>query len=193
MVRTGAKGARASEETAVTPRQATVLTRIAIAAGGAVLATLMLGPFQALENAMPVSDKVLHAGAFYILANGLFIALPRNRRNEIALGLLAIGGASELLQGLVGRDCDLFDFLADGAGVYAAVIPMWAERLRQLTRETPHGDLLTLWRSGDRRRRTEVRAPARQMRVPVGAKPWSHASAPIRRDGPQFDPNGRLR
>lgn len=154
----------------------TRLVRIGMAAGGALLAVLMLGPFQDLENAMPVSDKVLHAGAFYVLANGLFVALPRNRRNDIALGLLALAVTSEVLQGLVGRDCDIFDMVADGAGIYAAVIPAWVERLRQLTREAPHGDLVTLWRARERR------APAmKPMAVPAGRKPWSHATAPVRR------------
>jgi VanZ family protein len=172
----------------MTPAQATLLVRVAIAAGGALLAVLMLGPFQGLENAVPVSDKVLHAGAFYVLANGLFIALPRNRRNDIALGLLAIAGASEVLQGLVGRDCDIFDVMADAAGIYGAVIPMWAERLRQLTRETPYGDLAGLWNANNRRQRSA--APSRPMAMPKGTKPWSHATAPVRRAAPAFNPDG---
>jgi hypothetical protein len=165
----------------------TLLVRVGMAAGGAVLAVLMLGPFQALENAMPVSDKVLHAGAFYVLANGLFIALPRNRRVDIALGLLALAVTSEVLQGLVGRDCDIFDMLADGLGIYAAVIPLWVERLRKLTRENPQGDLVGLWTSSERRRRAPA---ARPMALPVGSKPWSHAAAPVRRAPPTFNPDG---
>jgi VanZ family protein len=170
----------------LTPSKVTLLVRVGMAAGGAILAVLMLGPFQALENAMPVSDKVLHAAAFYILANGLFIALPRNRRADIALGLLALAISSEVLQGLVGRDCDVFDMMADGAGIYAAVIPMWVERLRQLTRENPHGDIVSLWQARERRRGPA--AASKPLAVPKGSKPWSHAAAPVRRANVR--PNG---
>lgn len=175
----------------MTPYRATLLVRLFLAAGSAVLAVLMLGPFQELENAIPVSDKVLHGAAFYILASMLFIALPRNRRLDIAFGLLAIAGSSELLQGLAGRDADVMDFLADGVGIYMAVAPIWVEKLRSLTRENPHGDLAGLWTEGDRRRSAPARAPAaaKTMYVPKGTKPWTAAYAPAK--APVFNPDGR--
>jgi hypothetical protein len=71
-------------------------------------------------------DKYLHFATFYILE---LLALLTARRKRIlpAVGLVAMGIAIELVQGLpmIGRDRDVWDVVADTLGVGAAILP-WA-------------------------------------------------------------------
>ena len=78
------------------------------------------------------SDKLHHVLAFIGLA--LPVSLLRPRWLPLAVVLLAAyGGAIELIQPLVGRSCELADWLADLAGIgLGAVIGLtvhWSVRL----------------------------------------------------------------
>ena len=67
------------------------------------------------------SDKVYHLISFAILT--LPIAIIRPRAIWIILSLsIAYGGAIELLQPLVNRNCEMADFLADAAGAVLGVL-----------------------------------------------------------------------
>jgi membrane associated rhomboid family serine protease len=67
------------------------------------------------------SDKVYHLISFAILT--LPIAIIRLRAIWIILSLsIAFGGAIELLQPLVNRNCEMADFLADTVGAILGVI-----------------------------------------------------------------------
>jgi VanZ family protein len=66
-------------------------------------------------TAVPGSDKLHHYLAFLALALPLSFARPRLAL-WIAVGVVAYGGAIELIQPLVGRGRELADFLADAAG-----------------------------------------------------------------------------
>ena len=67
------------------------------------------------------SDKVYHLISFAILT--LPIAIIRPRAIWIILSLsIAFGGAIELLQPLVNRNCEMADFLADAAGAVLGVL-----------------------------------------------------------------------
>jgi hypothetical protein len=70
----------------------------------------------------------------------------------------ALGLAIELLQGLTGRDMSLADFMADAAGITAAVLPGAVERLRHQLRTHPDLSVRQL-RALDRRKRRRRPAP----------------------------------
>ena len=73
------------------------------------------------------SDKIAHGAAYLALGLPLTLAATTgsNLRRTRRLGLLALaacvayGAALELLQGAVGRDCDIADLLANVAGALA--------------------------------------------------------------------------
>ena len=76
-------------------------------------------------------DKLNHAAAFAVLAALGSLGWPE-RKAKLVVFLLLIGAAIEILQGtqLVARDRDVFDWLADCAGmVCGLVIAGWIKRL----------------------------------------------------------------
>ncbi len=77
-------------------------------------------------------DKANHFIAFYVLAITASAGFPRTKSLLIAAGLMAFGGAIEVVQGLpmVGRDADVGDWIADGLGVAAVVVPLALARWR---------------------------------------------------------------
>ena len=109
---------------------------------GAIL-WLTLAPDPLPDNDMPAIpglDKVAHAcmfGGFYFAAAFDFTSRRRCGASQstpakwlsatatitIATVATAFGGGIELLQGAMamGRGCDIYDFIADAAGVLAAV------------------------------------------------------------------------
>lgn len=91
----------------------------------AVSLILMLGPFGGVEAASGISDKVAHFIVFGLILwsfGVLFLRLPRLWAAVLAV---ALGGAVEVAQGLVGRDADILDLAADAAGVAVALF-LWA-------------------------------------------------------------------
>jgi VanZ family protein len=80
--------------------------------------------FASMPSPMPLpgspSDKLLHTLAFFALALLAIFAFPRVRIGILFLGLCALGGAIEIIQGTpyVGRETSWLDWLADlgGAG-----------------------------------------------------------------------------
>ncbi len=66
-----------------------------------------------------LNDKVAHALAFFALAALGHAAWGRRRLLILLVGLAALGAAIELLQSmpLIGRDAELFDWIADLAGI----------------------------------------------------------------------------
>ena len=82
------------------------------------LATLT--PVETLPN-VSGSDKLYHLISFAILT--LPIAIIRPHALWIILGLsIAYGGAIEIIQPLVNRNCEMADFLADAAGAVLGVL-----------------------------------------------------------------------
>jgi VanZ family protein len=73
--------------------------------------------------AFRASDKLEHLLVFFGLAYLALIGWGWGNALKIALGLVALAGAIELLQGLpfVHRDPDLWDWVADGAGILCAL------------------------------------------------------------------------
>jgi len=74
-----------------------------------------------------VWDKALHFTAYFGLAVMTTIAVRADRRALWwALGLVALGGVLEIVQGMTGRDADIFDELANTLGVAAGLGIVWA-------------------------------------------------------------------
>ncbi len=108
--------------------------RIFVGFGFATLLVILLGPFQGLEARIGLSDKTAHAAAFYALSLGLFASLPRVRRTDLAIGVVAFAAATEVAQTFTGRTGSFEDFAADATGVLVAVLPAMVERLRYALR-----------------------------------------------------------
>ena len=87
-----------------------------------------LTPVETLPN-VSGSDKLYHLISFAILT--LPIAIIRPKAMWVILSLsIAYGGAIELLQPLVNRNCEMADFLADAFGAILGVLVTRALRAR---------------------------------------------------------------
>lgn len=62
------------------------------------------------------SDKLLHFLAYFGLAGIATTALGRKRVVAVVLGLIALGGALEILQSFTGRDAEWLDEAANSVG-----------------------------------------------------------------------------
>lgn len=105
-----------------------LIARMATVFAGAIGTVLLLGPFNASDG----WDKLAHGAMFYGLTLLALASLPSNRKEDIALAVVAIAGASEVAQHFAGRDMSLFDWLADTAGVCLATAPVYVARMRHL-------------------------------------------------------------
>jgi hypothetical protein len=85
----------------------------------------MVGPFQNLEAASNVWDKAAHFLAFGLILWSIGVLFRRLPRTLAALSALALGGAVEIIQGMVGRDASPGDLVADGLGILTALL-LWA-------------------------------------------------------------------
>ncbi len=74
-----------------------------------------------------VSDKLEHAGAFWLMTFLYGGLIQRRYFPWLIGGMLALGAFIEVAQGemALGRTEDLRDFAADAVGVFAAVIPAY--------------------------------------------------------------------
>lgn len=73
-----------------------------------------------------VWDKAVHFTAYFILASLAVTAFKARRTGLWAmLGLIALGGALEIVQGMIGRDCSIYDALANALGVLAGGLVAW--------------------------------------------------------------------
>ena len=78
-------------------------------------------------------DKADHFSAFFAITTAGVVAFPRVRLVWIALVASAAGAAIELIQGLswVGRDCDVWDWVAENAAIAAVIGLVIASELRR--------------------------------------------------------------
>ena len=135
----------------LTPNHFVFFGRLALVVGLPIGLLLMLGPFQGAEHVFGLNDKAAHAIAFGCATLVLFVAMPRGRRGELALAALALGALVEVIQGVVGRDADIFDLGADLAGIGMVYLMTHVETLRALARDQGRKSFRTI-RAGDRRR-----------------------------------------
>jgi VanZ family protein len=114
----------------------------------AIGVVLALGPFSSPDGI----DKVVHVGCFYGYSLLVLASYPQRRKSDLTIGLIALGAASEIAQGFVGRDCSFSDFVADGVGVCCAAAPVWIARFRRLAQSRPDATLAELQASARRNR-----------------------------------------
>jgi VanZ family protein len=91
------------------------------------------------DGGLLIWDKLLHFTAYFILSLLATTALRAGRNALLAvLGLIALGGALEIIQGFIGRDAELMDEAANTLGAIAGFVLGWtfitlvAARSRQL-------------------------------------------------------------
>ena len=111
--------------------QTKILARILLVLAAAVCAIGMITPsLQGVEKAFVPADKAAHFIAFYGLTALMMAAFPKNRRLEIALAAVLMGGAMEIAQMFTHRGVSFGDLAADAAGAFAVWVPMWLQSLR---------------------------------------------------------------
>jgi VanZ family protein len=90
------------------------------------LALVIWGELRSHGENLEVWDKLLHFTAYFGLALIATVALRANRLTLWVLaGLIALGGALEVIQGLVGRDADIHDEIANTLGVLIGGVLGW--------------------------------------------------------------------
>lgn len=141
----------------LTPHGLMIALRRLAALGALTAAVLLTGPIHSRDLHMPFPDTVAHGLMFYALTLLAFTALPKVRSAEVALGVLAVGALSELVQSLVGREMSLHDLVGDSIGIVAAYVPVAMQRLRELARTHPHMTFAEIQRND--RRRGLIRSP----------------------------------
>ena len=87
-------------------------------------------------------DKAEHFVAFFVLTSLVAAAYPRVPLVILALWLSLFGCVIALVQALpiVHRDCDIWDWVADSAGIGAALVPMLLARWRRQMGLTVHSE-----------------------------------------------------
>ena len=106
------------------------IARFLLIAATLVCAIGMVGPFKGAERHLISVDKAAHFIAFYGLTALMMAAFPKNRRLEIALAAVLMGGAMEIAQMFTHRGVSFGDLAADAAGAFAVWGPMWLQSLR---------------------------------------------------------------
>jgi VanZ family protein len=103
---------------------------------GVATGSLLPGPVVA--QVMSYNDKLMHASSYFVLMVWFGGLYPRGKHLRIAVALLGLGVALDLLQGLTAtRSLDIFDIAANTVGlVLGLVLSMsllegWCQRLER--------------------------------------------------------------
>lgn len=108
-----------------------ILARFLLVLAAAVCAVGMITPsLQGVEKNFVPADKAAHFVAFYGLTALMMAAFPKNRRLEITLAAVLLGGSIEIAQMFTHRGVSLGDLSADAVGAFAVWVPMWLQPLR---------------------------------------------------------------
>lgn len=146
----------------LTPNHVVIAAKAVLFIGAASAVTLMLGPFQGLEEAFGLSDKAAHALAFGGLTAMAFLAFPKMRRNDLAIAAILLGASAEIAQLFAHRSASFTDFAADVAGIAVVYLASHIEAVRRDARE--RGAMrfsdISAQRQRRRRRKSSVVMPA---------------------------------
>jgi VanZ family protein len=100
---------------------------------GVIVGSLVPGD---MLRAITISDKVMHAGTYFLLMVWFAGLYPRQRHFLIAVTLVGLGIALDVAQGgTATRTFDLFDIVADAVGIAiglilsVAVLGGWCQRV----------------------------------------------------------------
>ncbi|WP_146010240.1 VanZ family protein [Acidimangrovimonas sediminis] len=100
------------------------MVNLTIAISLALCALILFGtlsPHPVLSSRALGSDKIQHFLGFGSIVAPAGLLRPRLLWFTVPLAVL-LGGAVELIQPFVGRDCDIHDFYADCTGIVIAVV-----------------------------------------------------------------------
>jgi VanZ family protein len=103
-------------------RDARTLRRVPFAVAVLLSLVVIFTPGPQVPTGVQISDKLIHASLFALLAvTGVLAGLPPVR---LAIGLVVYAGASEILQAVlpINRDGDVRDALADSLGAIAGLL-----------------------------------------------------------------------
>lgn len=145
----------------LTPHRVMQALRVGGVTAGVAAVVALAGPFKYEDLGLPFPDTVAHATLFYGVTLAMLSALPRARANEVAMIAIMLGGMSEVVQQVFGRQMSFHDFAGDTVGVAAAYAPVAITRLRELARLHPHLSF------------AEIRAQDRRTSRAVGRRPAS--------------------
>jgi len=106
---------------------------------GVIVGSLLPAPV-VREITPPVSDKLMHFGSYFLLMVWFAGLYPRSKHVLVALALVALGTALDILQGAATRtrSFELLDIAADAVGIVVALVLsawllegwcLWFERL----------------------------------------------------------------
>ncbi len=115
---------------AVRTKSSVALFRLGFLIIFVTICILVFGPFQGAESGFGLTDKEAHVIAFFGLTVLLLLSAPKVRRWDLAWLLAMFGGLIEIIQGQIGRDCDILDWVADCAGIAVVMIPIYVDRIR---------------------------------------------------------------
>ena len=103
---------------------------------GVIVGSLVPGE---MLRAVTINDKIMHAGAYFVLMVWFAGLYRRSRHPLIAAVLIALGVGLDMLQGATEtRTLDILDIGADAAGILAGlllsvwVLEGWCVRLERL-------------------------------------------------------------
>ncbi|MEY4760455.1 MAG: hypothetical protein RLZZ200_311 [Pseudomonadota bacterium] len=90
----------------------------------AITVTCLVPARELPQLGVAIWDKLEHAFAFFVLCFWFAGVVSRRDYLYLVLAMLAFGGAIEIAQGLMGlgREADLHDLMADGLGVFVALL-----------------------------------------------------------------------
>jgi VanZ family protein len=106
---------------------------------GVIVGSLLPGPI-IHEITPPVSDKLLHFSAYFVLMAWFAGLYPRSKHVLVGAGLLVLGTVLDILQGTMTltRSFELLDIAADAVGIVAALVLSawllegWCQRVERL-------------------------------------------------------------
>ncbi|HEX7006142.1 MAG TPA: VanZ family protein [Alphaproteobacteria bacterium] len=115
----------------VRSRTAARIAQLAFWIAALVVLVLAVKPPSTLPPLIPW-DKAAHFLAFYVLTVLAAAAFPRRTLLLLAVALSAYGALIELIQAhpAIGRDSDIWDWVADTAAIAAALLPLLISRWR---------------------------------------------------------------
>ena len=90
---------------------------------GVILGSLLPGPV-IREITPAISDKVMHFSAYFALMVWFAGLYPRSKHVRVAVALVALGTALDILQGTATRtrSFELLDIVADAVGIVVALV-----------------------------------------------------------------------
>ena len=111
------------------PRSSSRLAYLAAVLFLPALAGVIGGELGPPGGGVALWDKGVHFTAYFVLSFLATLALEARRMAVFAVaGLIAIGGALEIVQGLIGRDMELGDEIANTLGALAGAAIAWGMR-----------------------------------------------------------------